>query len=238
MNRPAPKDNPEPTYVTLGDVNSVLRLPPPPMLTPENWRQEDSDLAAHLIQVDRQIQNSRWRNFKLSVVISDAEPYEHSIPPFEDFVYAAMYFRQLVVTKDNILNKCVDRYTPFIGDKLRSHWILAEQEQFNASLDDSPLLLKGYSRRDIFDAFMYGASLVHKPPHSRSPHKHRFLKLYDKEPRHIVLFALNSSMHTLLNYVSKITTVLYFDFAKWSSEHDLPRPDIRWHDRLFQIPDG
>ena len=86
-----------------------------------------------------------------------------------------------------------------------------------------------------FDAFMYGASLMHKALDVKSPHRAKFLEIYDNEARERVLYALNGSMKLMLNHVGSISVVVYRDFAEWFYEYPLPLPDVRWHDRLFSI---
>jgi len=82
---------------------------------------------------------------------------------------------------------------------------------------------------------MYGASLMHKAPHVNSAHRAHFLQIYDNEPRQTVLYALNMSMKTMMNHVGNIAAVLYRDVSKWIHDHSLPLPDVRWHDRLFNV---
>src|SRR5438477_10113901 len=96
-------------------------------------------------------------------------------------------------------------------------------------------MLSNYNVRDLFDAFLYGAGLMHKTPHIKNAHRATFLQIYDKEKREEVLFALNTSLQQLLNHVTRVTTVVRQDFSHWLHQYNLPLPDVRWHDRLFEI---
>jgi hypothetical protein len=82
---------------------------------------------------------------------------------------------------------------------------------------------------------MYGAALLHKIPDVGHPKRKRFLEIYDRQPRHTVLYSLHMSVKTLMNSVNRITVVIYRDYSHWLSDYGLPLPDTRWHDRLFDI---
>lgn len=222
--------------IVLGDAKSVLRLSPAKMLNPGAWSQLDSDIAAHYLQVHGQISRSRWNKSKIEYTVQGGKLLSYEFPPFEDFVFAAVYFRQLIATKDDLLNDAADRYRRFADCQIRTSWIHEEQKRFHSILNDARDLLPGYTVCELFDAFMYGASLMHKAPHIDSKHRTRFLQIYDAEPREQVLYALNMSMKLMLNHVGNIAVVLRRDFAEWLHDHSLPLPDVRWHDRLFEIP--
>ena len=223
--------------VILGEVNTVLRLPPAGMKNVGEWGQIDSDITAHLIQVQGQIQRSRWNQSNISFTYQGDKLLEHDFPEFEDFVYAATYFRQLTAQKDDLLSDAVGRYRRFVDCPIRCSWVHEEQKQFISRLKGNSFVLPGYTVRELFDAFMYGASLIHKPPHVNSAHRAKFLQIYDNEPRATVLYALNMSMKTMMNHVGNVAAVLYRDFGHWLHDHSLPLPDVRWHDRLFDVPD-
>jgi hypothetical protein len=82
---------------------------------------------------------------------------------------------------------------------------------------------------------MYGAGLLHKFPAPNDEERQRFLKLYDEEKPHKVLFALNSSLSHLASHVSRLAVVIHRDYAHWQKTYRLVLPDVRWHDRLFSL---
>src|SRR4029450_10498516 len=96
-------------------------------------------------------------------------------------------------------------------------------------------MMPGYTVRELFDAFMYGASLMHKMPHEDDPVRLRFLEIYDKQPRHTLLYSLNMSLKMLMNHVANVTVVIYRDYSHWLQDYSLPLPDTRWHGQLFDI---
>lgn len=221
--------------VILGDANSVLRLPPAKMRNPEKWTQLDSDIIAHFLQVQGQIHRSAWNKSDIRFKHQGDKLLNASFPEFPDFVFAAVYFRQLTMKKDDLLNDAANRYRRFVACPTRDYWVRNEQQRFSSRLDGKAFMLQAYTVREIFDAFMYGASLMHKAPQVKSNHRSRFLQIYDNEPRHRVLFSLNMSMKTMMNHVGCIAAVLYRDFSHWIHEHSLPLPDIRWHEQLFDF---
>jgi hypothetical protein len=87
------------------------------------------------------------------------------------------------------------------------------------------LMLTDYTVREIFDAFAYGAGIIHTFPRPENRNRPNFLDIYDNKPREEVLFALHMSLHQLLNPVGGVAIVIYQDFGRWIEQHKLPRPD-------------
>ena len=44
----------------MGNINDILSTAKPTVISVKEWKQEDSDILAHLVNVYLQIQNSRW----------------------------------------------------------------------------------------------------------------------------------------------------------------------------------
>jgi hypothetical protein len=221
--------------IILGDPSGVLRLPKAALRNPEQWTQLDSDILAHLIQVQRQIQQSRWNKADVRFTTQGGQLLDHSFPEFEDFVFAAVYLRQLIAKKDNLLEDAVNRYCQFADCQIRPAWMWPELAAFKRALDGPSFMLPGYTVRELFDAFMYGAALPHKIPKVGDAERKRFLEIYDKQPRHILLYDLHMSLKTLMNHVGAIAVVIYRDYSHLLHDYGLPLPDTRWHDRLFEI---
>lgn len=221
--------------IILGELDGIRRLPKAPLRNPANWTQMDSDILAHLIQVQSQIHHSRWNKSDIRFTVQGGELQNNSFPEFEDFVFAAVYFRQLIARKDSLLKDAVTRYCRFVDCQIRPAWVQHELKSFNNALKRDAFMMPGYSLRDLFDAFMYGAALMHKIPSVGDPKRQRFLDIFDKQPRHRLLYSLNSSLKVLMNYVGNVTVVIYRDYSHWLNDYCLPRPDTRWHNKLFEI---
>lgn len=187
--------------IILGDPNGILRLPKATLRNPGNWTQLDSDILAHLIQVQTQIQRSRWNKANVRFTTQGGQLLDHSLPEFEDFVFAAVYLRQLIAKRDALLEDAVDRYCKFVDCQIRPAWVRHELTAFNGALDGPVLKLPGYTVRELFDAFIYGAALLHKLPKVGDEKRQRFLDIYDNHPRHTLLYALHMSLKTLMNHV-------------------------------------
>ena len=221
--------------VVAGELKTILRLGPAGMRNPSEWTQMDSDVIAHFLQVHGQIARSRWASTQFGFRRLGERVVESCSPQFEDFVFAAVYFRQLIAKKDHLFKDAVDRYCRFVARSSHAAWIKEELRRFNANLDGEATLLAGQSVRDVFDAFIYGAGLMHKMPRVASQHRTRFLSLYDYEKREELLYSLHMSLRMLLNNVGHAAAVIHRDLALWIHEHALPLPDVRWHDSLFEM---
>jgi hypothetical protein len=221
--------------IILGETDGILRLPKANLRNPGDWTQLDSDILAHLIQVQKQIQQSRWNKSNVRFRTQGDQLLDHSFPDFEDFVFAAVYLRQLIADKDSLLKDAVTRYCRFVDCQIRASWVQNELAAFNSALDGPVFMLPGCTVRDLFDAFMYGAALMHKIPKVNHSKRQLFLNIYDNQPRHALMYELHMSLKTLMNYVGAVTVVIYRDYSHWLTDYGLPLPDIRWHDRLFEI---
>jgi hypothetical protein len=219
----------------LGDANCILRLPKAALRNFDEWTQQDSDILAHLIQVQKQIQQSRWNKADVRFKIKGDQLLDHAFPEFEDFVFAAVYLRQLIAKKDSLLEDAITRYCRFVDCQTRPAWLQYELAAFKSVLDGPTFILPGCTVRELFDAFMYGAALFHKIPNVGDPKRKRFHDIYDMQPRHTLLYALHMSLKTLMNNVGSVTVVIYRDYSNWLHDYGLPLPDTRWHDRLFEV---
>jgi hypothetical protein len=171
------------------------------MLSPGDWTQLDSDILAHLIQVQKQIQQSRWNKADVRFTTQGCELLDYSFPEFEDFVFATVCLRQLIAPKDSLLEDAVIRYCKFVDCQIRPAWVRHELAAFKRVLDGSASMLLSYTVRELFEAFMYGAALLHKIPRVGDAKRKRFLDIYDKQPCHKVMYALHMSLKALMKYV-------------------------------------
>src|SRR4029450_1658438 len=109
--------------IILGEPRGILRLPKAALRHRSDWTQRDSDILAHLIQVQSQIQHSRWNKSDIRFKVQGDEILDHSYPEFQDFVFAAVYFRQLIADDDRLLKDAVTRYRRFVDCPIRSDWV-------------------------------------------------------------------------------------------------------------------
>ncbi len=223
--------------IIRGDPNGLLALGPAELQDASRWQKRDSDILAHYLQVDAQLRRSKWYTSDKRVTTQGPKTLEVSMPDLEQFVFAAVYFRQFTLRKDGLLQDAVDRYCTHVACGIRSGWVRNEADAFTAQLDAPPLPLqvKNLTLLQLFDAFIYGAYLMHSISSVTEENRKRFLEIYDNQPLAPTLLALNVGMEMAMNHVSNIAVVIYQDFAHWQSAYSLPLPDVRWHDRVFDV---
>jgi hypothetical protein len=225
--------------IILGDPRGLLGRGPADLEDVSRWTKRDSDILAHFLQVCTQIQRSRWYTSEKQFTEQTGATLDVSMPRFEEFVYAAVYFRQLFMKKkDFLLKDAAERYCTHVKCPIRKDWVKHEVDSFNNLLESPtfPFPVKNYTLRQIFDAFMYGAGLMHKIPEDGDAQLTRFLDICDNHPRTRLLYALNVQLQVLMNHVGNIAVVVHQDYAYWQNHHSLPLPDVRWHERLFPEP--
>src|SRR5262245_12756486 len=221
--------------IEIGNAQSVLQLPKAALRNPGQWTQLDSDILAHLIQVQRQIHQSRWNKSEVRFHLKGPNLEDTAFPEFEDYVYAAVYLRQLIGKRDGLLADAANRYCRFVDCQFRPSWLEHELDSFNRTLCEEAWPVANCTVRQLFDAFIYGAALLHKIPEVNDATRKRFLRIYDEQPRHAVLYALHASLKSLMNHVNSAVLVIYRDYSHWLHDYNLPRPDTRWHEGLFDV---
>lgn len=224
--------------VVKGDPRELLRRGPVEIKKVTAFTKNDANILAHLIQVQTQISKSKWNKSEIRFEKKGSQLIDASVPGFEDFIFVAAYFRQLFMkNKDYLLKDAAERYCTHTSCKTREIWISAELESFYKILDSPtyPFAIGEYTLREIFDAFMYGAGIMHKIPKDNNATLKKFLDIYDNYPTDRVLFSLNGQLRIIMNYVNNIAVIIYQDYSFWQSKYDLPLPDVRWHDHLFNI---
>ena len=86
------------------------------MKNPGEWQQCDSDVVAHFLQVRKQLVTSRWYSSDPEFRQQGGKVLDCTFPPIEDFIYAAVYMRQLLPDDgDDLFEDAVERYSKQIG---------------------------------------------------------------------------------------------------------------------------
>jgi len=225
-----------PPLIIAGEPSTILRLPVARLRNVGEWSQLDSDILAHFLQVHTQISQSEWKKTALYFRMRGDQLEDCSFPSFQSFVFAAVYIRQLISKNDGLVEDAVTRFCRFADCPLRTAWLQRELESFKSMLDGHAHFLKAFTVRQLFDAFIYGAGLMHKMQEVGKTNRELFLKIYDTIPRHHLNWALHSSLSQLMNPVGNICVVIARDYSNWLHGHALPKPDVRWHNTLFDIP--
>ncbi len=222
------------TPIILGNVNSILQLGPSSLKNKLNWKQEHSDILAHFLQVHSQIAKSRWLKEDCKLT-HDGNKLSSKVPSFESLIYVAIYFRQLYSQKDKLFRSACDAYIRFVDNDEKLSWVKNERDSFSKKLEECPLFcdIDGIKNKDLIEAFLYGALVLHSNLNVKPFKKDNFKKLLDSLGRIKFVFCLNSCLRLLYNNISTVAPLIEHDFAYWQNNEGIPAPDIYWHSKIF-----
>ncbi len=221
--------------MVIGDLESVLRLGPATLVNKDDWEQKHSDTLAHFVQVHRQIAESSWYHSGCRFTMSGGHVTGSNFSDLEAFVYAAVYFRQLLSEKDRLFFDACETYGRFVGNPVKAAWVDAEREGLVAAWSGACFFVPDHSAQTVFDAFLYGSFLLHHIPKARKKHVDAFKAVISGVPRERLLYGLNGSLLAVFNYVAHVAAVVSQDFSSWSNAGLVPAPDLTWHKSLFRV---
>lgn len=237
MNREAERiHGPGAMFSLVGNLESVLQFGNPSINNSEQWTQEDSDQIAHMIQTSNQIIGSKWFQTPVRITLQKNSLLDHDWPNLEDFIFASVYFRQLLKNGDGLVGKSVRTYSKFSASDISVNWIHNENKTLNRICSREDPMLPGYKIEDIFNAYLYGAGLMHSVSPKNKIQRDLFSELLKRYPKHTILFTLNSSLKLMMNHIQNISQLIHRHYADWLHRYNLPRPDIHWHQSLFNLP--
>ncbi len=178
-------------------IDSIWKLPCPELKNPAKWTLRNSEIVAHAYQVYHLILDSRWSLSPNSWAESDGS----SFLKLQDFLFAAVYFRQFIAnTSDHLLRDVANRYIAHIDSPTHRNWIEYQLDRFHRTLEENPFpgSVEGCTGRKLFEAFIYGAGILHKIHDSEDPTPQRhaesrqlFKQLFAAIPRDRIVFVLN-----------------------------------------------
>ena len=220
--------------IIASNVKSVLQLGPSPIRSKDKWRQEDSDILAHFLQVNRQIAKSRWLKEKCTLTIKGSKT-DSQVPSFESLVYVSIYFRQLFPDDDKLFSTACNIYKSYVADEAKIIWVECEKKSFLAILKEKPLFANtaGVTNTNLIDAFLYGALLFHTVEKVKTHKRTMFKTLLQDLGRDKLVFSLNACLIQLYNHVGAVAPVIHQDFAHWQNQGNIPYPDILWQEQIF-----
>jgi len=221
--------------IIWGNAKSILQLDPSPIKDIEKWRQNDSDIIAHFIQVQRQIVESRWAKSKLRIQYTENCTESATLPDFESLVYASIYFRQLSSEDDKLFKLACDTYNRFVDNDAKKQWIKHERKAFDKLLNAQifPFRSQIITNRELIEIFLYGALIIHAPNQINHSNRTKLEQLLKVELREKIGYGVNSCYKHLLNYVSNVALLIYKDYSYWLNNYNIPKPNIYWHSKLF-----
>jgi hypothetical protein len=218
-----------------GNAKSILQLGPSPIKDIQKWRQNDSDILAHFIQVQRQIVESKWAKSKLRIQYTEKHTESATLPEFESLVYASIYFRQLYSENDKLFKLACDTYNRFVDNDAKKQWIKHERKAFDELLNAQifPFRFQNITNKELIEIFLYGALIIHAPSPINPSNRTKLEQLLKIEPREKIGYGVNSCYKHLLNHVSNVALLIYKDYSYWLNNFNIPKPNIHWHSKLF-----
>jgi hypothetical protein len=90
--------------------------------------------------------------------------------------------------------------------------------------------------RELFEAFMYGAHVLHSRSQENEAHAKRLRDLLKSYHPQVLLGLLNGGLIELDNHVAGMARIIYPEFQRWFSGDKLPPPDVYWQNQLFNTP--
>jgi len=205
------------------------------------FSQKDSDLFAHFIQIIKVLQDSEWYKMPTKVSWHQENGTKANLPSFEHTVFALTCIRQFT-GQDDLLNRTCNRYKHFI-DCVKRENIVKRQNDFNKFLDgkiadhsgDTCLHEYFNNTRQFIDAFLYGALIIHGPEKSNEAKCQRYKQMYlDKKNKVFYLSELNNTIHEILSIASGIAVILQKDFAHWTNQSFVPKPNVFWQTIMWK----
>jgi hypothetical protein len=210
----------------------------------ESWRQVDSDLLGHFIDVVSVIAKSEWVRSKLSSGISN--PGDAVLPSHQNLVFVAVYFRQLFC-EDLLLCHATNTYKRFCDSDSRREAAEGAYKAAVQAWNDVPIVVSMYRHvnadaadvgsrptvAQLFNAFMYGAHIFQSRGKVKAANVQLLMSLLRTYPQNILLSAIHSGLMEAHNRLQDLARIIYPDFRLWFNVESLPKPDVYWQNQLL-----
>lgn len=210
--------------VLLGDIESVLRVPPVAFGLARPWSEEEVNLLAQLFAVVRQIGASEWRLSTAKYLDVQGEVGPVEMPKLHDLRSVAMLFRQL--TEEDLLARGVKLIKRAMRGSEKETWIQYELDTFRRCLAEPVLgIPSAVEGQSFLEAFNYGYRLFHIRPQKDGEAKLHGL-LDEVGPARFV-FALHGIYTELFRCASKVVAAAHPDLQRWIADGLIPNPTLR-----------
>jgi hypothetical protein len=208
-----------------------LQLGPAKPKALDKWTVETANTIAHFFQVVDHIRTSSWMRSPLSMTLVGGEGVVSAAFPLPESAFGVLVlFRQLCSfdSKDNLFNRATGAYLRHVDHPGKTWWVKSERTTFNTVLQRKPPVPftdLTCSVKDVMDAFLYGARLMHSRPRDASTTQ-RLRDILSKTPREHLVMAYHSGMKFLLTHALTVYPVIKQDFLHWTAEVGLAKPDL------------
>lgn len=218
--------------ILAGEPDSVLRLPPADMATPEAWTVEKANVVDHFLEVVSYLAGSEWVRTPTKYGYRKDEGTQNEVSEFQcPNVYVTngvlVFLRQLFADNDDLLGRAVRVYTAHCSDEVKRAWVLERKTAFDEMLKRQPFPdLTGVSTKDVLGLFLYGFGLIHWGDKERDRTKQReFRELVGQHGRERVVFAFQTALQYVAGYSSHVAAPIARDMEHWTKVQGHAAPD-------------
>jgi hypothetical protein len=219
--------------VLLGKPESVLRFGPTKMNNTTQWSVEKANTIAHFLEVVKYLAESKWirtgvsyqQTFRGGTLFQPAilgptgpEPGTTSKPlnfkrPDLYTINAILVLIRQLVPSDALFKRAYEIYTHHCADQGRLIFAQHEQQLFDQTLVEEPMLFAhGYTGDDILRLFFYEFGLMHRPKPSQTE---KFRKMIEAQGRERTFMAFHSTLHRLTASGMNLARIVAQDFQSW-----------------------
>ena len=208
--------------IVLGDLDSVLRIGPVPIVDAHNWNVDKANIVAHFVEVALVLSRSNWARSAVSVssikgkdgtstVIGSRGPDVLTINSVLGFV------RQLAAS-DRLFERASEAYLAHTSDDGKKLWVQHEKDMFDKVLEDPNALVGrnlGMPGKKLLRHFFYSFGLLHTPEPDQVK---EFRQLVEQHGQHWFMMAFNMTMQHLVAHATSVAIVLNQDVQRWFKE--------------------
>lgn len=211
--------------VVLGEVDTVLRRSPAPMMASLDWTEDTSNLFMHFFQIMKVVRGSDWRCTPKFVKEHRKNGFSRLVrrqfPSLEATVAILPFVRQLYAS-DELFIHCCKAYGRHCGDRACVEWVNNEKRTFCRLLNEPIPMLhdRRTTGRALFNMFLYGAGIMHAQP--KGDHGVSLKELVSEYGQTQVLMAFHSSLSSMICCATNTAALMWRDVARWRGENSLP----------------
>lgn len=214
--------------VIMDDVDSVMRVGFAVPTDPQAWSSRDSNTVAQFLRVVAEIAKSEWSRAPISISWlsegTDARSILQRVFPTGGEVASVIAWVRQLYASDDLFNHACNLYLRQVRTGTKHHWLRHVRTRFNDLREAHHRFpnIPEVTRRELIDAFAYGARILHGE--SQCDSEGLINKLIMGHGREQLLMAFNGSMHDLVSRANLAYHLLKQDFEHWVSTGLIPSP--------------
>lgn len=221
-----------------GHPESVLRCEPPEPIRAELWDADSASLIAQLLNVYRQLRESRWLQSRCVVSPSATGRCEAILPLHEECRAVLLPFRQLYSKDgiDDLFTRCCkihNRHCHKTHPAFR--WVELYRKRFNTFLSEIPgfpPVQCSVTAQRYLDAFYYGTPVIHASS-KKNDHKADLEELFQHNSPGLVVMGFHYILRILLDDVSMTLPIIHKNVNYWTDVLGWTPPGPTPAEKLF-----